>query len=116
MTALASDRPWWSSAPNPPCSDFCEDDHPERDFARGGGTSCSKTIVKTEELEVGISQYHGVSASKDAGEIRTDPVQVYIWVPALNDEFLPPDEAERLLATLNQATTQAIREAREANA
>ena len=116
MTALASDLPWWSSAPNPPCSDFCKDNHPERDFARGGGMSCTKTIVKTDVLEVGINQYRGASVSGAAGEIRTDPVEVYIWVPALDDEFLPPDEAERILEALTRAAAQAIREAREANA
>lgn len=106
-----STAPWWRMASNPPCSPWCDLDHPEGDFAFGGGMSCTKTIVKTDDFEVKIGQYHGINEDGTPDVIETDPIEVYVSAPVLHDEYLAPDRIARLLPALAAAVEQAIAEA-----
>jgi hypothetical protein len=108
--------PWWLSAPNPPCSPFCDETHHEGEFAGGGGMGCRKTIAKTDYFEVGIAQYHGVDDDGTPGVIEIDPAEVYVHAFSLNDEFLSPQDAAAILPGFAAAVDQAIAQAEVANA
>ena len=93
-------RPWWATAPNPPCSSWCEGDHPEDEFTRGGSLLCRHVAMESERVYVEVWQLHAVT--QDEGEpLVTDPAEVYLRVGP--DTQLDPKEAQQVAAALMTA-------------
>lgn len=45
-------RPWWTSAENPACVDWCECEHDQDEFAAGAILDCRRTIVDDDRFQV----------------------------------------------------------------
>ena len=45
-------RPWWATAPNPACLDWCEVDHDPNEFASGASFVCEQVVADDDRFLV----------------------------------------------------------------
>lgn len=45
-------RPWWATAPNPACLDWCEVDHDPAEFASGASLVCEQVVADDDRFFV----------------------------------------------------------------
>ncbi len=104
MTTSTRVRSWWETAPNPDCVDWCLREHPEGDFAVGGGMVCVKPF-EGNGWQVEVQCFVGVNDAETA--IERDPANVDVTI--LTGDFLAVRDAYELAAAIAEAASIARR-------
>jgi hypothetical protein len=66
-------RPWWATAPNPACLDWCEVDHDPAEFASSASFVCEQIVADDDRFlvlarsTVRAAQAHGRFGSRSSG-------------------------------------------------
>lgn len=84
--------PWWRTANNPPCPDWCQSDHPEDEFAQGGGMLCAGEVAGNDGFSVEVQQCTLTDLEGTPDVYVTDPMNIWTWVSA--SEEMSPEAAE----------------------
>lgn len=108
--------PWWRTAANPSCADFCEGGHQPGEFSQGGGMGCTKTIAKTGEFTVEITQF--VDAGDNPGTFERDPATIRFYESrnGYDLDVLTPSQAREFATALHVALFEAAHVAEQFNA
>ncbi|WP_166390260.1 hypothetical protein [Nocardioides ochotonae] len=91
------ERPWWHSAPNPPCRPWCDAEHDPAEFSTNGSINCSMSIRETDWFGVELHQITGL----DEAETTTVVDAAAIWEHCTRDlTECSPDEIAAYAAAL----------------
>ena len=104
-------RPWWHSAPNPDCVDWCELEHPADEFADGAALRCMRTIVDDHRFTVRAESLVAAHADGRPDALGEELAGAFVEVHV--NELEAADAAE-LVAAIREASVTCERPARAA--
>ncbi len=94
-------RPWWVSAPNPSCVDWCEADHDPNEFAEVAALVCQRTIVDAERFAVRAESLRTVHDDGHPNALGEASAGAFVEV-RLNE--LDAADAAELVAAIREAS------------